>query len=77
MPVFRELYKRVKTGAEARRVLAACGKKDYQKDLTVELARMGNSEMWRAGAAVRGLRPKESAKKITRGTKGVAGRKAN
>jgi ketol-acid reductoisomerase len=77
MPVFRELYKRVKSGVETRRVLSACGKKDYQKGLTAELARMGNSEMWRAGAAVRSLRPKESAKKITGATKGVAGRKAN
>jgi ketol-acid reductoisomerase len=77
MPVFRELYKRVKSGVETRRVLSACGKRDYQKGLTAELARMGNSEMWRAGAAVRALRPKESAKRITGATKGVAGRKAN
>jgi ketol-acid reductoisomerase len=77
LPVFRELYKRVKSGAETKRVLSACGKKDYQKGLTVELARIGNSEMWRAGAAVRALRPRESAKKITKGTRGVAGRKAN
>jgi ketol-acid reductoisomerase len=77
LPVFRELYKRVKSGAETKRVLSACGKKDYQKGLTEELTRIGNSEMWRAGAAVRALRPKESAKKITKGTRGVSGRKAN
>jgi ketol-acid reductoisomerase len=77
MPVFRELYQRVKSGAETRRVLTACGKKDYQKGLARELAQIGNSEMWRTGAAVRALRPKESAKRITRNTKGVAGRAAN
>ncbi|MEW6355009.1 MAG: ketol-acid reductoisomerase [Planctomycetota bacterium] len=77
MPVFKELYKRVASGAETRRVLSACGKKDYQKQLAKELAAIGNSEMWLAGRATRALRPKEAAKKITKGTKGVAGRKAN
>jgi ketol-acid reductoisomerase len=77
MPVFRELYQRVKSGAETRRVLTTCGKKDYQKGLAKELAQIGNSEMWRTGAAVRALRPKESARRITRSTKGVTGRKAN
>jgi len=77
MPVFRELYKRVKSGKETRRVLTACGKKDYQKTLGRELHELGNSEMWRAGAAVRALRPKESARRITKSTKGVAGRKSN
>jgi ketol-acid reductoisomerase len=77
MPVFRELYQRVKSGEETKRVLAVCGKKDYQKRLARELSQLGNSEMWRAGAAVRALRPRESARKVTRSTKGVAGRKAN
>ena len=77
MPVFRELYQRVKSGAETRRVLTACGKKDYQKGLAKELAQIGNSEMWRTGAAVRALRPQETARRITRSTKGVSGRKAN
>jgi ketol-acid reductoisomerase len=77
MPLFRELYKRVKSGVETRRVLTSCGKKGYQKDLGKELGVMGNSEMWRAGAAVRALRPKETAKQITKSTKGVSGRVAN
>ncbi len=77
LPVFKELYKRVASGAETKRVLNACGKADYQKTLGKELAAMGNSEMWRAGAATRSLRPKDKARKITRATKGVAGRKAN
>jgi len=67
----------VKTGKECARVLSACGKPDYQKHLTKELNQLGNSEMWRAGAAVRALRPKEAARTIARGTKGVEGRAKN
>ena len=77
LPVFKELYKRVATGVETRRVIQSCGKPNYQQQLTKELAQMGDSEMWQAGKAVRALRPKESAKKITKSTKGVAGRKSN
>ncbi len=74
MPVFKKLYARVAGGKEAERVIKACGRKDYQQQLAKELAAIGQSEMWRAGAAVRALRPKEPAKAITKGTKGVAGR---
>jgi ketol-acid reductoisomerase len=77
LPVFKDLYNRVKTGKECARVLSACGKADYQKQLTKELNHLGNSEMWRAGKAVRALRPKESARAIAKGTKGVAGRGHN
>jgi ketol-acid reductoisomerase len=77
LPVFKDLYNRVKTGKECARVLSACGKPDYQKHLTKELNSLGNSEMWRAGAAVRALRPKESGRTIAKGTKGVEGRAAN
>jgi len=37
LPVFKELYKRVASGAETRRVLSACGKAGYQKQLAKEL----------------------------------------
>ncbi len=77
LPVFKDLYQRVATGVETRRVLTACGKSDYQQQLTRELATMGNSEMWRAGKATRALRPKEPAKKISKSTKGVTGRASN
>jgi ketol-acid reductoisomerase len=77
MPVFKELYKRVKNGQECTRVLTACGAKNYQKQLDKELNTLGNSEMWRAGKAVRALRPKEAARTIVAGTKGVAGRAKN
>jgi len=76
LPVFEELYQRVASGKETRRVLTVCGKPDYQKRLAKELGAMRDSEMWRAGAATRALRPKEQAKKITKATKGVGGRSA-
>ena len=75
-PVFKELYKSVATGKEAERVISNLSGKDYQKILGKELGQMAGSEMWRAGAAVRALRPKEKAKVITKSTKGVSGRKA-
>jgi ketol-acid reductoisomerase len=75
-PVFKELYKSVASGQEAEHVIKTCGGKDYQKVLAKELGTMRNSEMWRAGAAVRALRPAEKAKVISKSTKGLGGRKA-
>jgi ketol-acid reductoisomerase len=77
LPLFKELYRRVASGAETRRVLTACGRPNYQQELTKELAAMGNSEMWRAGKATRALRPKEKARRISRTTRGVGGRESN
>jgi ketol-acid reductoisomerase len=71
------LYKSVKSGQETKEVLRDCGGKNYQEFLGKKLAEIHDSEMWRAGAAVRSLRPKEKAKEITKGTKGVGGRGAN
>src|SRR5512144_143463 len=77
LPVFKELYRRVKSGEECARVLSACGKPNYQEQLTKELNEIGNSEMWQAGKAVRSLRPKELARAIATGTKGISGRGQN
>ena len=77
LPVFRTLYRRVATGVETRRVLSACGRPNYQRDLGKELEAMRDSEMRRAGKATRALRPKEPAKKISKATKGIGGRAAN
>ncbi|MCX6998368.1 MAG: ketol-acid reductoisomerase [Kiritimatiellaeota bacterium] len=74
LPVFKELYRRVASGEEAVRVIKTCGKRDYQQQLAKELGVIRDSEMWRAGAAVRALRPREAARAIGKGTKGVAGR---
>jgi len=77
MPVFRELYKRVASGEETKRVLQSCGKPDYQEQLTKELNVMASSEMWRAGKATRALRPKEPAKKFAATARGTVGRSSN
>jgi ketol-acid reductoisomerase len=76
-PVFDELYERVASGAETRRVLQSCGKPDYQEQLTKELNVIGNSEMWLAGKATRALRPREAAKKFIATAKGTTGRASN
>ncbi len=77
LPLFKELYKRVKNGEECKRVLSSTGKKNYQEQLQKELDVIHNSEMWRAGAASRALRPKTSgASKIT-STVGTGGRTSN
>jgi len=57
LPVFKELYERVKRGNETKVVLEKTGKPDYKATLDAELAEMRNSEMWQAGAMVRKLRP--------------------
>ncbi len=78
LPVFKELYKRVKNGEECRRVLRSTGKKDYQAGLQKELDEIKNSEMWRAGATSRSLRPKSSAKAAApKSTVGTGGRQSN
>ncbi|MCJ7819116.1 MAG: ketol-acid reductoisomerase [Syntrophales bacterium] len=63
VPVVDRLYERVKSGAETRRVLEANSAEDYRQKLRVELAQIHDSEMWRAGATVRSLRP-ENRKKL-------------
>jgi ketol-acid reductoisomerase len=60
LPVFEDLYKKVKSGEECVRVLKSTGGSDYKKQLDAELNELGNSEMWRAGAAVRKLRPRDN-----------------
>ena len=77
MPVFKELYRRVASGEETKRVLSVCGRPDYQERLAEELAEIRDSEMWQAGKATRGLRPKESARKTTKATKGIKGRSSS
>jgi ketol-acid reductoisomerase len=62
-PVFDELYDRVVSGEETRIVLEANSKPDYMERLGKELKEIRDSEMWRAGAAVRALRPENRKKK--------------
>ena len=56
-PLFDSLYELVATGEETRIVLERSKDPDYRQKLADELKEMGNSEMWRAGATVRSLRP--------------------
>lgn len=57
LPVFKDLYNKVKTGAECTRVIDSLSSSDYKTNLESELRELGNSEIWRTGAAVRKLRP--------------------
>jgi ketol-acid reductoisomerase len=61
-PVFEDLYDRVKTGKETKRVLEVNSEPDCMEKLKVELDAIKNSEMWQAGSAVRGLRPENRQK---------------
>ncbi len=56
-PVFEKLYSSVETGEETRRTLEANSRPTYKADLKKELDELAGSEMWRAGRAVRALRP--------------------
>jgi len=56
-PLFELLYRDVQEGLETKRVLESCSARDYRERLEKELNEWKNSEMWRAGAAVRSLRP--------------------
>lgn len=56
-PVFEALYKSVKDGVETKRVLDTCSAPDYRVKLEAELKEIHDLEMWRAGEAVRSLRP--------------------
>lgn len=56
-PVFDELYESVAAGKEAQRSIDSNSQSDYRKKLEDELAQLRNSEMWKAGRTVRGLRP--------------------
>jgi len=56
-PVFDQLYQSVVSGEETRIVLEANSAPDYKDKLEAELREMRESEMWRAGKAVRSLRP--------------------
>jgi ketol-acid reductoisomerase len=61
-PVFEQLYESVVTGEETRRTLDCNSAPDYRERLDAELKVIHDSEMWRAGAAVRALRPENRRK---------------
>ena len=59
-PVFDELYDSVKSGHEAQLSIDSNSQDDYRAKLEVELAEIRESEMWRTGKVVRGLRPENN-----------------
>ncbi|MDR2955044.1 MAG: ketol-acid reductoisomerase [Prevotella sp.] len=59
-PVFEKLYKEVAVGNEAQRSIDTNSKPDYREKLEEELKALRESEMWRAGAVVRKLRPENN-----------------
>src|SRR4051794_1591046 len=61
-PVFEKLYQQVESGAETKRVLEANSRSDYREQLEKELKEVADSEMWKAGAVVRSLRPERISK---------------
>jgi len=52
LPVFKDLYKKVKSGEECVRVLQSTGLPNYKELLNAELSELWNSELWKTGAAV-------------------------
>ena len=74
-PVFKKLYKSTKDMKEAKEVIRDTGRPDYKEFMAAKLQEMHDSEMWRAGEAVRALRPREKAKANAATAAGVQGRK--
>lgn len=59
-PLFNELYDSVKSGVETQRSLEYNSQPDYRERLEKELEEIRNLEIWRAGKAVRSLRPENT-----------------
>ncbi|MCM1482956.1 MAG: ketol-acid reductoisomerase [Muribaculaceae bacterium] len=56
-PVMERLYTAVASGEEAQKSIDSNSQPDYREKLNEELRQMRESEMWRAAATVRRLRP--------------------
>ncbi|KAG9512516.1 ketol-acid reductoisomerase, partial [Aureobasidium melanogenum] len=59
-PVFDDLYTSVQTGEETRRTLEYASQADYREKFEAEMEEIRNLEIWRAGKAVRSLRPENN-----------------
>ncbi|KAK4503983.1 hypothetical protein PRZ48_004898 [Zasmidium cellare] len=59
-PLFNELYDSVKTGKETQRTMEYAGRPDYREAFEKEMEEIRNLEIWRAGKAVRSLRPENA-----------------
>jgi ketol-acid reductoisomerase len=74
-PVFNKLYKSVASGKETEIVLKANSAPNYKAKLDKELSAMRNSEMWKAGASVRSLRPERALEATKKAGKRKAAKK--
>lgn len=59
-PVFDDLYTSVQDGTETRRTLEYASQKDYREKFEAEMKEIRELEIWRAGKAVRSLRPENA-----------------
>lgn len=59
-PIFEKIYDRVQRGEEAAISIQSNSASDYRSKLEEELKELRESELWRAGAAVRKLRPEQT-----------------
>merc|ERR1711939_1023711 len=59
-PVFNDLYDSVKNGTETKRSLEYNSQKDYREKFESEMEEIRGLEIWRAGKAVRSLRPENN-----------------
>ncbi|KAL8872653.1 MAG: hypothetical protein Q9174_001754 [Haloplaca sp. 1 TL-2023] len=60
-PVFNDLYDSVKNGKETQRSLDFNSQPDYREKYEKEMQEIRDLEIWRAGKAVRSLRPENQA----------------
>jgi len=59
-PVFNQLYDSVVDGSETKRSLEYNSDPEYREKFEAELGEIRNMEIWRAGKAVRSLRPENN-----------------
>ncbi|KAG7001331.1 ketol-acid reductoisomerase [Physcia stellaris] len=60
-PVFNDLYDSVKNGTETQRSLDFNSQSDYREKYEQEMQQIRDLEIWRAGKAVRSLRPENQS----------------
>merc|ERR1712029_184224 len=59
-PVFDDLYESVRSGKETQRTMEYASRPDYRQAFEKEMEEIRNMEIWRAGKAVRSLRPENN-----------------
>jgi ketol-acid reductoisomerase len=59
-PLFEELYESTRNGTETQRTLDYAGRADYREAFQKETDEIRELEIWRAGRAVRSLRPENA-----------------